>query len=148
MLEQINQDITVAMKSGNKFELSVLRMLKAALKNEEINKKDTLNDDEIAVIVKKQVKVRKDSKAEYEKYKRDDLVENLNQEIEILSKYLPEELSEEELIKIIDEVISETGAEDMKAMGIVIKGVSAKVGTSADMGLVSKIVKDKLSNQQ
>ena len=146
MLQQINQDITVAMKSGNKFDLSVLRMLKAALKNEEINKKDILNDDEVIAIVKKQVKVRKDSKLEYEKYERPDLAENLAKEIEVLNKYLPAELSEEEISKIIDEVILETNANDMKAMGLVIKSVSAKVGASADMGIVSKIVKEKLSN--
>ena len=146
MLEQITKDLTAAMKSGDKFELSVLRMLKSALKNEEIEKKDTLTDDEVLAVVKKQVKVRKDSKAEYEKYNRDDLVEGLTKEIEILSKYLPAELSEEELIKIIDEVILETGASDIKAMGAVIKGVSAKVGAAADMGLVSKIVKEKLGN--
>ena len=146
MLEQINQDITAALKAGNKFDLSVLRMLKAALKNEEINKRDSLTDDEVETIVKKQVKVRKDSRSEYEKYGRDDLVETLTKEIEILSKYLPAELTEAELIKIIDEVILENKAEDMKVMGMVIKGVSAKVGNAADMGLVSKIVKEKLSN--
>ena len=145
MLEQINQDITKAMKSGEKFELSVLRMLKAELKNAEINKKDVLTDDEVVAIVKKQVKVRKDSKAEYESYNRDDLASGLENEINILSKYLPEELSEEEIGKIIDETIRETGASDIKSMGMVIKAIQERCGSAVDMGLVSRLVKEKLN---
>jgi len=146
MLEQINNDITVEMKAGNKFNLSVLRMLKAALQNEEINKKEPLTDEEVLSVIKKQVKIRKESKTEYEKYERQDLVNNLTKEIEILTKYLPEEISEDELIKIIDEVIKETNATDIKAMGTVINSIKTKVGASADMSLVSKLVKEKLSN--
>ena len=145
MLNQITSDLTAAMKSGDKFTLSVLRMLKSALKNEEINKRSELSDDEVTAVIKKQVKVRKDSKAEYEKYERADLAGDLAKEIEVLSKYLPAELTEEALVKIIDEVIAESGATDIKAMGAVIKGVAAKCGAAADMGLVSRLVKEKLS---
>jgi len=146
MFEQINNDLTAALKSGDKFKLSVLRMLKSEIKNAEINKKDSLTDDETISIIKKQVKVRKDSKNEYEKYNREDLVADLNKEIEILNIYLPEEMTEEELTKIIDEVITETGATDIKSMGMVIKAVSLKCGAAADMSIVSKIVKEKLDN--
>jgi len=147
MFEQITKDLTSAMKEKDAFKLSVLRMLKSALKNEEINKKAPLTDDEVLSVIKKQVKTRKDSKDEYLKYNREDLANDLQKEIEILSAYLPEELSEEEIIKIIDETINEINPEGMKGMGLVIKSISAKYGARVDMGLVSKLVKEKLMNQ-
>ena len=88
MLEQITNDLKSAMKSQDKFKLSVLRMLKSALQAEKINKARDLTDEEIIAVVKKQVKVRNTSKEEYLSYKRDDLADNLTKEIEILSKYL------------------------------------------------------------
>lgn len=147
MFEQITKDLTNAMKEKDAFRLSVLRMLKSALKNEEINKKAPLTDDEVLGVIKKQVKTRKDSKEEYLKYNREDLANDLQKEIEILNAYLPEELSEEEIIKIIDETINEINPEGMKGMGLVIKSISAKYGARVDMGLVSKLVKEKLMNQ-
>lgn len=147
MFEQVQKDLTEAMKSQDAFRLSVLRMLKSALKNEEINKKSPLTDDEVLSVIKKQVKTRKDSKAEYESYNRQDLADNLQKEIDILSTYLPEELSEEELNKIVEETINELQPDGMKGMGLVIKTISAKYGARADMGLVSKLVKEKLMNQ-
>lgn len=147
MFEQVQRDLTEAMKNQDAFKLSVLRMLKSALKNEEINKKSPLTDDEALSVIKKQVKTRKDSKAEYESYNRQDLADNLQKEIDILSSYLPEELSEKELIKIVDETIEELKPEGMKGMGLVIKTISGKYAARADMGLVSKLVKEKLMNQ-
>lgn len=144
MFEQITKDLTQSMKDKDTFRLSVLRMLKSALKNEEINKKSPLTDEEVLTVIKKQVKMRKDSKDEYVKYDRLDLANDLEKEIEILSSYLPEELSEEEIIKIIDETINEIKPEGMKGMGLVIKSISSKYGTRVDMGLVSKLVKEKL----
>ena len=147
MFEQITKDLTNAMKEKDAFRLSVLRMLKSSLKNEEINKKAPLTDDEVLGVIKKQVKTRKDSKEEYLKYNREDLANDLQKEIEILNAYLPEELSEEEIIKIIDDTINEINPEGMKGMGLVIKSISAKYGARVDMGLVSKLVKEKLMNQ-
>ena len=112
MLEKVNSDLVTAMKEQDKFTLSVLRMLKSALKNEEINKKSSLTDDEVLAVIKKQVKTRKDSKEEYLTYNRTDLADNLEKEIEILNKYLPEELSDEELEKIIDETIKELNPDE------------------------------------
>ena len=146
MFEQITKDLTTAMKNKDSFKLSVLRMLKSSLKNEEINKKSALTDDEVLNVIKKQVKTRKDSKAEYEKYNRQDLADNLAKEIEILSSYLPEELSEEEIVRIVDETIKEMNPDSIKAMGSIIKNISAKYGARVDMGQVSKIVKEKLMN--
>ncbi len=144
MLEKVNSDLVTAMKEQDKFTLSVLRMLKSALKNEEINKKSSLTDDEVLAVIKKQVKTRKDSKEEYLTYNRTDLADNLEKEIEILNKYLPEELSDEELEKIIDETIKELNPDGMKGMGLVIKSVGSKCGAAADMKKVSSMVREKL----
>lgn len=145
MFEKVTKDLLEAMKNKDSFKLSVLRMLKSALKNEEINKKSALTDDEVLSIIKKQVKTRKDSMNEYLTYNRNDLADNLQKEIDILSEYLPEGLSDEEVNKIIDEVIAETGADSIKQMGVVIKTISSKYGARCDMGKVSSLVKEKLS---
>lgn len=146
MFEKVNNDLVAAMKSGDKFTLSVLRMLKSAIIYEQTNgEKHELTDDDIMSVIKKQVKTRKTSMEEYLSYERKDLADNLQKEIDILSKYLPEELSDEELTKIIDEIIAELKPDGMKGMGVVIKAVSAKCGAAADMKKVSSIVKEKLS---
>ncbi len=145
MQEQIKSDLETYMRAHDKFGLNVIRMLKSAIQLEEISKKSTLSDDEIIAVVKRQVKIKKDSIEEYTKYNKLETVAELNREIEILSKYLPEEMSDEELMKIIDEVIAEVKPTSMKEMGIIMKNVSEKVGNNADMGKVSTIVKSKLS---
>lgn len=143
--EQIHQDLVNAMKNQDKFAVSVLRMLKSAMQLEQINKKHDLNDDEVMAVIKKQVKVRKDSMDEYLTYHRDDLAADLKKEIEILSAYLPEELSAEELEKVIASVFEEIKPESMKDMGKVMKAIGEKVGARADLSAVSTIVKAKLS---
>ena len=146
MFEKVNNDLVAAMKSGDKFTLSVLRMLKSAIIYEQTNgEKHELTDDDIMSVIKKQVKTRKTSMEEYLSYDRKDLADNLQKEIDILSKYLPEELSDDELTKIIDAIITELKPDGMKGMGMVIKAVSAKCGAAADMKKVSSIVKEKLS---
>ncbi len=145
MFEKITKDLTEAMKAKDTFRTSVLRMLKSALKNEEINKKSPLTDDEVLAIIKKQVKTRKDSMNEYASYNRMDLADSLQKEIDILNEYLPEELSDEELEKIVKETITKVKAESIKQMGIVIKTISSEYGARCDMAKVSKLVKEKLS---
>ena len=145
MFEKITKDLTEAMKNKDAFRLSVLRMLKSALKNEEINKKSPLTDDEVLAIIKKQVKTRKDSMNEYASYNRMDLADSLQKEIDILNEYLPEELSDEELEKIVKETITKVKAESIKQMGMVIKTISSEYGARCDMAKVSKLVKEKLS---
>ena len=103
MNEQIANDLKNAMKNSDKFSLNVLRMLKSALQMEKINLKRELNDSEVISVIKKQVKLRKDSISEYQKYDKLDKVAELEKEIAILNKYLPAELSEDEIIKLIDE---------------------------------------------
>ncbi len=145
MFEKVTKDLTEAMKNKDAFRLSVLRMLKSALKNEEINKKNPLTDDEVLAIIKKQVKTRKDSMNEYASYNRMDLADSLQKEIDILNAYLPEELSDEELEKVITETIAKLNADSVKQMGLVIKTISSEYGARCDMAKVSKIVKEKLS---
>lgn len=144
-IEIINSDLKEAMKNGNKFDLTVLRMLKSALQNETIAKNHDLEENEVIAVIKKQVKVRKDSIKEYTEYNRMDLVENLEKEIEVLSKYLPEELSESEINKVIDEVFEKLQPSSIKDMGNVMKELNPLLATKADMSVVSKIVKERLN---
>ena len=146
MLDKIKSDLVNSMKEQDKFKTSVLRMLKSAIQAEEINKKSSLTDDEIIAVIKRQVKVRNASLEEYKTYNRMDLAESLSNEINILKAYLPEELSSDELNKIIDEQFNIIKPESIKDMGKVIKAVSSVVGPRADMSQVSKIVKEKLGN--
>lgn len=145
MREKIMQDIVAAMKSKDKDVLTVLRMVKGAVQLEEINTKRELNDEEMITVLSRQIKTRKESIAEFEKGNRTDLIEKTQQEIDILSKYLPEQLSEEEVVKIIDEVfraINPTGPSDM---GKIMGALTSKLKGKADMGEVSKKVRAKLA---
>lgn len=145
MENQIDNDLKLALKSGDKFTLSVLRMLKSEFIVE--SRKGSLHeltDEDALRIIKKQVKTRKDSIEEYKKYNKLETVKELEHEIEILNKYLPQEMSEEEIKKVIDLVFEEVKPTSMKDMGNLMKIISSKI-TNADMSLVSKIVKDRLS---
>ena len=144
MENQIDNDLKLALKSGDKFTLSVLRMLKSEIINESRKGSlHTLTDDEVLKVIKKGVKTRKDSIEEYKKYGKLDTVNELAKEVDILNKYLPQEMSEEEIIKIVNEVFEELKPSSMKDMGNLMKVISSKI-TNADMSLLSKIVKDKL----
>ena len=146
MINQINEDLKNAMKEKDTFRLSVLRMLKSALQLEGIAKKGELTDNDCLTVIKRQVKLRKDSIAEYEKYGKVGSVESLNEEIKILNSYLPEELSETELNSIIDNTFKELKPTSMKDMGKIMAAINnALSGKNADMSLASKMVREKLS---
>lgn len=145
MFDQINNDLKEAMKSQDKFKLSVLRMLKSNLQAAKIENKGELSDDQAIAVIKKQVKVRESSKEEYLSYNRQDLAENLEKEIAVLKEYLPEELSDDEIDRIIDEVFEQEKPESIKDMGRIIKSVASIVGVRADMSQVSKKIKEKLT---
>ncbi len=146
MLDKINEDLKTAMKEHDTFKLSVLRMLKSALQLEQIAKKHELDDSEVSSVIKKQVKLRKDSIVEYEKYGKSDSVKDLENEVEILSSYLPEEMSKEEIEATVNEVIAEINPESIKEMGKVMKRLNEVLaGKNADMSLASSLVKEKLS---
>lgn len=141
--ERISEDMKGAMKTGDKFKLSVLRMLKSSLQLEKINLKKDLDDKEVMSVIKKAVKQRKDSIVEFEKYGKTDEIADLQKEIDVLKVYLPEELSEEKIKEEVDEAFQNLKPESIKDMGKVMKYLTDKIGTQADMSLVSKLVKSK-----
>ena len=145
LTETIIKDMTTAMKEQDKFNLSVLRMLKSALQMEKINLKHELSDEEAMAVIKRQVKQRKDSISEYEKYNKTEEVDNLKKEIECLSKYLPAEVSEEEINKTLDTIFNELNPTSMKDMGRVMKEATSRLGAGADGSLISKLVRERLT---
>ncbi|MFO7152222.1 MAG: GatB/YqeY domain-containing protein [Bacillota bacterium] len=142
--EKLNEDLKRALKEGKKERLSVIRMAKAAIINEEKARIHELSDDEVVEVLSREVKKRKDAKEEYERLGRGDKAEELQREIEVLQEYLPQQLSEEELEKIIKETIEEIGAKDLKDLGMVMKAVLPKVKGRADGKAVNALVKKLL----
>jgi len=146
MRERILNDLKGAMKNQNKEVLSVLRMVKGAMQLEEINKKRELNDDEVIGIIAKQIKTRKESIVEFEKGNRSDLIEQTKKEIEILESYMPEQLSEEEINKAIDEAFSKINPTGMSDVGKIMGYLTPILKGKADLGIVNKMVRDRLNN--
>ena len=146
MRNKILDDLKTAMKAQNKELLSVIRMIKGSMQLEELDKKRELNDDEVVSIIAKQIKTRKESINEFIKGNRNDLIEKTQSEIDILNKYMPEQLNEEEILVVIDEIINDLKPTSASDMGKVMKEVSVKLKGKADLSLVSKLIKDKLSN--
>jgi uncharacterized protein len=144
MRDKLLNDLTSAMKSQDKETLSVLRMVKGAMQLEEINKKRPLNDEEMLSVLTKQIKTRKESVVEFEKANRVDLKEKTEAEISILDKYMPVLMSEEEINDIVLKCINEVNPSSTE-IGKLMGAVTPLVKGKADMSLVSKIVKDKLS---
>ena len=147
ILERLNSDMKDAMKSQDKEKLAVLRMVKGAMQLEEISKKQELNDEDVIGVIAKQIKTRKESIVEFEKGNRADLVEKTQAEIKILETYMPEQLSEEEVNKIIDDAIEQVNPQAPSDMGKVMGIVTPKLKGRADMSSVSKMVKEKISNR-
>lgn len=146
MRERILNDLKKAMLAQDKKTLSVIRMVKGAMQMEELNKKRELTDDEVISVISKQIKTRKESIIEYEKGNRQDLIDLTQEEIDILNKYMPEQLSKEEIEKIIDEIFKELNPTSIKDMGRVMKEATSKLKGRADNNLVSSIIKEKLNN--
>jgi len=146
MRDKILSDIVVAMKEKDKDKLAVLRMVKGAMQLEEINKKRNLVDDEVIAVLSKQIKTRKESIVDFEKGNRQDLIEQTNKEIEILNKYMPEQLSDEEVINVIDDIFTKVNPTSSSDMGKIMGMVTPILKGKADMSLVSKLVKEKLNN--
>ena len=146
LLDTINNDMKNYMKEKDSFSFGVVRMVKGAIQLESINKKKELTDEEIISVISKQIKMRKDSIVEFEKGNRQDLVEQNKKEIEILNKYMPEQLSMEEINKIIDEAFLLIKPTSSKEQGLIMKEITPKLKGRADMSLVSGIIKDRLNN--
>ena len=145
MKDRIAKDIVTAMKEKDKVALETLRMVKGAIQMEEIKVKKELSDDELAVVIGKQIKTRKESIVEFEKGNREDLIEKTNAEIKVLEKYMPEQLSEDEVIKLIDEAFNEIKPTSMKDMKNIMAYLNPKISGRADKGFVSKVIREKLS---
>ena len=149
LYETISNDMVNAMKSKDKDSLNTLRLLKSAIDLYLVNNKLDRNNasDEVVIdVVSKQVKTHRESIEEFKKGNREDLVANLNREIELLSKYLPEQLSSEELEKVVDEVFSKVNPTSVKDMGAIMKEITPLVKGKADMREVNSIIKTKLNN--
>lgn len=143
--EQITNDLKEAMKAKDSFRLGVIRMLKGALMLEKINKMHELSNEEIIDVVSKQIKMRKDSIIEFTKANRDDLVKQNEEEIIILNSYMPPQLSEEELKKIVDDTFAKVVPTSIKEMGKVMKEITPLVKGKADMSVVSALIKEKFN---
>ncbi len=147
--QQINADFLEAYKAKRELEISTLRMLKASIANKQIEKKmskeETLSDEEAIIVIKSEVKKRKDSAESYESGGRADLAQKEKEEVVILEKYLPQQLSEEKVRELVKGVISEMGTVNPSEFGKVMGAVMAKSEGTADGQMVSKILKEELN---
>jgi uncharacterized protein YqeY len=142
--ERVDADIISALKSGAKDKLSTLRMLSAALKNKQIDKRRSLTEDEVAETVRSLIKQRKDSIEQFGKGGRQDLVDKETAEVAVLEVYLPQQMSREEIEVMVRDAVAQTGAQGAKDMGKVMKALIPLVGGRADGKLVSELVKNAL----
>ena len=145
--DRVLQDMKEAMKARDQLRLSTLRLLVSEIKNREIDAKGELKDEDILALIQKAVKQRQDSIAQYEKGGRQDLAEKEKAEMEILKAYLPEELSKEAILEVIDQAIAATGASSPKEMGKVMREVMPKVKGRADGKLVNELVRKRLAGE-
>ncbi len=143
--EQLQKDLLDAMKNKDKDKLNTLRSVKGAVQLEVINNKKEENDELILEVISKQIKMRNESIKEFEKANRKDLIQSYEKEIEILKKYMPKELSDEELNEIIDEVFNFIKPESIKDLGKVMKELTPKVKNRCDMSKLNSILREKLN---
>ena len=145
--EKISEDLIAAMKSKEAARLSVLRMMKAAVRNKEIDSRQELEDAQVLQVLMTLIKQRKDSVEQFAKGGRQDLADKESAEIKVIEAYLPAGVTDEEIASTISEVIAETGATSVKDMGKVMKACMARFsGRPVDGGKVSELVKTKLTN--
>jgi uncharacterized protein YqeY len=143
--DRLNEDMKQAMKSQDKFKLSVIRMVRAAIKNIEIDQRKTLDDNEVLDVLASEIKQRRDSLHEFEKAGRDDLAEGLRSELTILVNYMPQQLTEDEVKDIVIQTIQEVGASSKADMGKVMGALMPKVKGRADGKLINQLVQQSLA---
>lgn len=145
--DKILADIKSAMVSKDAIKLNTLRFLNAQIKNKEIDSRPTaITADDIMAVIKKLVKQRKESIEQFSGAGRNDLVDSETAELKILEAYLPAQMSKEQIVALVTEVIAATGAKTIKDMGTVMKETMARSAGSADGKLISEVIKSKLSN--
>ena len=143
--ERLLEEMKQAMKSNDKLRLSTIRMIRSALKNKEIELRKNLEDGEVAKVIQAMVRKGEESVEQFQIGGRMDLVDKEKKEIEILKSFLPQPLSQEEILQIIDQSIQETQASSPKDIGKVMKSVMPKIGGKADGKLINQLVKERLS---
>lgn len=145
MKKKLLEDLKEAMKEKNEIKKNAIQMVRAGILQIEKDKGIELTDEQIIELISKEVKKRKDSIADYEKGGREDLVNQINEEISYLEKYLPKQLTEKEITVIVKQIIAELGAKTMKDMGKVMKAAKEKMGVTADGKTINKVVKENLA---
>lgn len=145
MKQQLTEDMKAAMKGGEKHKLGVIRLINAAIKQKEVDERIELDDTAVIAVLDKMVKQRKDSVSQFEAANREDLAEIERAEIVVIEAYLPAKMGEAEIVAAIQAAIAETGASSAADMGKLMGALKPKLAGQADMGLVSKLVKQQLS---
>lgn len=145
IVENINKQIAEAVKAGDELRATTLRLLSSELHNAKIDKRGELSNEEEIVVVQKEIKKRKDAIQAYEKAGAEERVKREKDEMAILKEFLPEQLSEEDLKKLVDEAIEKTGAEKMSDMGKAIGYVMGRAKGQVEGARVSQMIKEKLS---
>ena len=143
--KQITNDMKLAMKAKDKPTLKAVRMILGAIKQKEIDDRIELNDTQVLVVIQKMVKQRKDSISQFSDAGRIDLVEVEESELAIINNYMPKQLTEDEIDAAVTKVIVDSGADSMKDMGKLMGILKSQIDGKADMGLVSQLIKSKLS---
>ena len=146
MYDKIKNDIVSALKEKDTLKLQTLRGVKGDADLTHINKKVEINDELMIEVLSRQIKTRRESIVEFEKGNRSDLIEKNTKEIVLLQEYLPKQLTDEELNKVIDDAFNKVNPTSNKDMGLIMKEVTPLVKGKADMGKVSSIIKERLSN--
>jgi uncharacterized protein YqeY len=145
LAERLNEDMKQAMKSGEKDRLSSIRMVRASIKNQEIELRRPLEEAEVIQVISRELKQRRDSLQDFERAGREDLVANVSAEIEVISQYLPQQLTEEEIKLIVSQTMQETGASSKADLGKLMGALMPKVKGRADGKLVNQLVQQLLS---
>ncbi len=146
LLKQLQTDMITAMKNRDKDTLAVVRMLKASVQNAQIEAGHDLTPDEEVAVMSREYKQRKESLEEFQKAGRQDLIDKTNNELKVVEKYMPKQLSVDDVKKIVTETVQQVGAASMKDFGKVMGAVMPKVKGQADGKLVNQTVKETLSN--
>lgn len=144
LFEQIAQDLDNALRNQDQSTLSTLRLIKNALRNEEISKKGHLADEDVVKVLQKEAKQRRDSIDSFKQANRNDLADKEEQELRIINTYLPKQMDDEELEKLVSSAVAESGASSMQDMGKVMGILAPKTAGRADGGKVAAAVRAKL----
>jgi uncharacterized protein YqeY len=142
---RLQEDMKAAMRAKDSRRLGIIRLINAAIKQREVDERISLDDGQVVVVLSKMIKQRNDSVDQYGKAGRQDLVDQERYEITVIEEYLPPALGEDELVKLIDRAIAETGAQSIKDMGKVMGVLKAQIQGRADMGMVGARIRQRLS---